>query len=147
MCSGCACAGEGSAGQQEFLAQTASILFYYLAEARGAFNREQMILGPLHAATLQLGLKMLSPMPDVPVTCFNFHVTKSWALAGLQHSSWFAWLKIKSICAFAYQSWARIPPASPFTPCADRFSLYLFPDKKVLVTEMLKITNVSSCLE
>lgn len=106
-----------------------------------------MILGPLHAATLQLCLKMLSPMPDVPVTCFNFHVTKCWALAGLQHRSWFAWLKIKSICAFAYQSWARIPPASQFIPCADRFLLYLFPDKKTLVTEMLKITNVSSCFQ
>lgn len=35
----------------------------------------------------------------------------AWLLQSLQHSFSFAWLKIKSICSFVYQSWAAIPPA------------------------------------
>jgi len=71
-----------------------------------------MFLGPLHAATLQICLKVFSPVPDVFVTCFNFNVTKCSGLAGLQHSFSFVWLKIKAICAFAYRSWAATLPAS-----------------------------------
>lgn len=71
-----------------------------------------MFSGPLHAATLQIRLKVFSPMPDVLVACFNFNVTKCSALAGLQHSLSFAWLQIRPVCAFAYWSWATILPAS-----------------------------------
>lgn len=106
-----------------------------------------MFLGPLHAATLQIRLKVFFPMPDVFATHFNLDVTKCLAIVGLQHSFSFAWLKIKSIRAFVYQSWAAIPPASSLIPRVHGSLAYLFPDKKAFVVEMLKITNVSSCLE
>lgn len=40
-----------------------------------------MFSGPLHAATLQIYLKVFSPTPDVFATCFNLDVTKCLAIA------------------------------------------------------------------
>lgn len=54
-------------------------------------------------------------------------MTKRSALAGLQHSSLFAWLKIKPMPAFSSWSWAELLPA---IPSADRSSVRLLPDRK-----------------